>query len=713
MENSSERFTQKSIAREFELRGKLQACQKHDRTLSVYLREYKSICDQLNAIGKPVDEITKMFGVLEGLGPEYENFRTTIYCLKPQLDYDEVIAQLERLESRLLNYSRNQFNPNLAYFGQRQSHIQLKENTDGGYIAQTFGFVAQRGNYRGGRSYGRGRAANNRGRVFGYSERNQNYKTDALLQGQKDQQYRQRNVFSGTNQGFRPYASYSQRYQNTKTYPSLTLTSNRTLQDEKETGNVRLECQICKRPGHDALRCWYRFDNSYQAEDIPTALTALHIEDPKGSEWYPDTGATAHISANPGILHTLSKYKGTDTVMIGDGSCLPVTYIGDTSLRTKVTTLPLNDVLIVPEIKKNLLSVSKLTDDYPCSFVFDKNGVYVKDNYTKVTVKLGRKIRGLYQVDTQTTEAFFTQRQRTVDEDIWHQRLAHTNFQIVKHLQHHKRIHYNTTTKNICSNCQIAKSTALSFPLSDSTSSVPLEKIHCDIWGPSPVSSFQKFKYYVVFVNNFSRHSWLYPMKLKSEFYEIFVKFQKLVERQHNHQIKAFQSDGGGEFISSRFQHHLKNYGIKQLISCPHTPEQNGISERKHRHIVELGLAMLYHSKVPLRFWVDAFATANYIVNRLPTSKLKMDTPYNKIHHTQPRYEHLRVFGCTCYPCLRPYAKHKFDPRSLTCVFLGYSEQHKGYRCLVPTDNRVYISRHVVFDETFFPFSKKLVSEYR
>jgi len=95
-----------------------------------------------------------------------------------------------------------------------------------------------------------------------------------------------------------------------------------------------LECQICKRPGHDALRCWYCFDNSYQVEDIPAALTAMHIEDPKGSEWYPDTGATAHISANPGILHTFSKYQGLDIVMVGNGSCLPVTHIGNTYLNT-------------------------------------------------------------------------------------------------------------------------------------------------------------------------------------------------------------------------------------------------------------------------------------------------------------------------------------------------------------------------------------------
>jgi len=128
--------------------------------------------------------------------------------------------------------------------------------------------------------------------------------------------------------------------------------------------------------------------------------------------------------------------------------------------------------------------------------------------------------------------------------------------------------------------------------------------------------------------------------------------------------------------------------------------------------VVELGLAMLYHAKVPLKFWVDAFITANYIINLLPASKLHMDSPYRKLYQQKPSYTHLRVFGCACYPCLRPYAQHKLDPRSLICIFLGYSEKHKGYRCLLPTNGHIYVSRHVVFDESVFPFTSRLPTEY-
>ena len=139
-------------------------------------------------------------------------------------------------------------------------------------------------------------------------------------------------------------------------------------------------------------------------------------------------------------------------------------------------------------------------------------------------------------------------------------------------------------------------------------------------------------------------------------------------------------------------------------VSCPHTHQQNGSIERKHRHVVESGLALLSHAHTPLRFWDDAFQSACYLINRLPTSILQFQSPYEKLFNTSPDYLFLKTFGCSCWPNLRPYNTHKLQPRSTQCVFLGYSLIHKGYKCLHLPSNRLYISRDVVFDETTFPF---------
>lgn len=106
-------------------------------------------------------------------------------------------------------------------------------------------------------------------------------------------------------------------------------------------------------------------------------------------------------------------------------------------------------------------------------------------------------------------------------------------------------------------------------------------------------------KYYALFIDDHSRYTWLYPFKRKSDFFETFVKFHKMVEKQFSKSIKIFQSDGGGEFSNFEFVEYLENCGVVRHISCPHTPEQNGIAERNHKHVVETGLTLLLHAKLP------------------------------------------------------------------------------------------------------------------
>lgn len=130
--------------------------------------------------------------------------------------------------------------------------------------------------------------------------------------------------------------------------------------------------------------------------------------------------------------------------------------------------------------------------------------------------------------------------------------------------------------------------------------------------------------------------------------------------------------------------------------------------ERKHRHIVDSGLSLLAQAKMPLHFWWDAFSMATHIINRLPTSVLHT-TPYELLFGKKPDYSMLHVFGCACFPCLRPYNRHKMQFRSEKCTFLGVSSHHKGYKCLSPA-GRIYISRHVIFNEYDFPFATSTTS---
>ena len=113
---------------------------------------------------------------------------------------------------------------------------------------------------------------------------------------------------------------------------------------------------------------------------------------------------------------------------------------------------------------------------------------------------------------------------------------------------------------------------------------------------------------------------------------------------------------------------------------------------------------MLFHSGAPLLLWVEAFSTAVYLLNRLPSSALNSETPYFALHGTHPDYTSLHVFGSKCFPYTWDTRQNKFDPKTVLCIFEGYSDKHKGYKWFHPSSRNFFISRHVVFDELFFPY---------
>ena len=151
------------------------------------------------------------------------------------------------------------------------------------------------------------------------------------------------------------------------------------------------------------------------------------------------------------------------------------------------------------------------------------------------------------------------------------------------------------------------------------------------------------------------------------------------------------------------FLPYLHSSGIQPRFTCPYTYHQNGIAKHKHRHIVEMGLTLLSHSHMPLKFWIEAFQIVVYTINLLPSSALKFQILFEVLFHKQPNYLMLQPFGCTCFPYLHPYNKHKFEFHSTKCVFIGYSHTQAGYKCLHPS-GRIYVSQHVQFNPDNFPY---------
>jgi transposase InsO family protein len=160
--------------------------------------------------------------------------------------------------------------------------------------------------------------------------------------------------------------------------------------------------------------------------------------------------------------------------------------------------------------------------------------------------------------------------------------------------------------------------------------------IFSDVWGHASLS-VGGFKYYISFINDFSKFSWMYLMHDRTKAPHIFLQFQSHVERLLNTKIKCVQSDWGGEYqkIHNTF---FCSMGITHRVSCPHTHQQNGSAERKHRHIVKTGLALLAHAAMPIKFWDEAFLTATYLINRLPTRVIDNKCPLERLLNSPPNY---------------------------------------------------------------------------
>ena len=249
----------------------------------------------------------------------------------------------------------------------------------------------------------------------------------------------------------------------------------------------------------------------------------------------------------------------------------------------------------------------------------------------------------------------------------------------------------------------------LPFALNPKRSLHPLDLIHCDLWGLALVES-NGYLYYVVFIDDRSRFTWFYPLRNKNGFYAVLKNFIRLVQTQLSCKIKVFESDGGGGFFNHSVCGIFEEHDIFHQLSCLHTPQQNGRAERKHRHIVEAGLAMLFHVHVPTSYWVDSFSSATYIINRLLTKVLNNHSPYELLFSHIPSYDNFRTFGCQVYPYLRDYSAHKLSPWSIPWIYIGYHPQCKGYKCLDPATSHIYITRHACFNETSFPFATPNVS---
>ncbi|GJU43179.1 zinc finger, CCHC-type containing protein [Tanacetum coccineum] len=178
-----------------------------------------------------------------------------------------------------------------------------------------------------------------------------------------------------------------------------------------------------------------------------------------------------------------------------------------------------------------------------------------------------------------------------------------------------------------------------------------------------------------------------------------FMVVPKDVENQLGKTIKSLRSDRGGEYMSQEFLDHLKEHGIIAHHTPPYTPQNNGVSERRNRTLLDMVQSMMSQTTLPKSFWDYALEIAAHILNMVPTKKVDK-TPYEIWHGQPPKLCYLKVWGCVTLVKRDTLTKpDKLDPRSFRCIFVGYPKETIGYSFYNPYENKVFVARNAEFFE--------------
>jgi len=358
-------------------------------------------------------------------------------------------------------------------------------------------------------------------------------------------------------------------------------------------GRGRGRCSYCGRDGHTEAICYRK--NGFPPR--PTAVIATNGSSTTGSDidavrlqlqrlqgllsppsasvastsaagsacfssssgWILDSGATHHItSLRP---QQYSDAPHPKSIIVANGTTVPVSGCADISLDPSIS---LRSALYVPTSPFNLLSVGRLTNDLDCSVIFTPSTFVIQDRQTRSTIGRGRLQNGLYLLDISPTVL------SSVSSIDWHCRLGHAPLPVLQ-----KALPDVSFPSFKCDSCIYGKQPRSSFPAHCTRSIAPFDLVHSDVWGPFKITSISGFRYFITFIDDYSRTTWLYLLRDRTELPRVFRNFILETQTQFSTTIKTLRTDNAREYTSHEFTHLCAEFGIIHQTSCPYTPPPN------------------------------------------------------------------------------------------------------------------------------------------
>ena len=435
-----------------------------------------------------------------------------------------------------------------------------------------------------------------------------------------------------------------------------------------------LTCFHCGKPGHFKRNCrllakddrkpkqFRRNKNSHpkankasarrDSDSENEALVVEHVlQAGTMGNWIVDSGATCHMCSRRKLFSELHPLKQQTDMTLGDGHTLKVGGRGTVSLKMKLSDsstrkCKLLDVLHVPGLSYNLLSVSKAAENGKVT-KFNEDGCKILNSDNKLIAK-ANKVGSLYYLDCEVDEQATVARNES-KESLWHRRYGHLGTQSLRKLARDDLVSgldCNFSNEvSFCEACIEGKHKKTPFEAGGrNRSAEPLALVHSDLCGKMNARSFGGEEYFITFIDDSTHYTWVYPLKRKSDAFNQFLKWKALAENSSGRRLKVLRTDRGGEYTSTEFEEFLESAGIRHERTIPKTPQQNGVSERMNRTLVESVRSMLVDAKLPHEFWAEALSTAVYLRNRSPTKAVDGMTPFEAWVKKKPSVSHLQRF---------------------------------------------------------------------
>lgn len=480
---------------------------------------------------------------------------------------------------------------------------------------------------------------------------------------------------------------------------------NKTNEKQHHVKPKGPRCYNCNRYGHIGKNCRIQKKTSSNNGDkgFVAAFSASSVTI-GNDKWYVDSGASMHMTNTRDWMYDV-KHPPISTITVANNTNLPVEGVGKVNLildGNNANRIQVCNVLYVPKLAGNLLSVSAMVKN-GCKVNFSKGNCEIINNKGDFVCNAVLE-NNLYilKVD-RDIKANLSISEISNDVVLWHRRMGHLNFSDVNRLPECTEGVSLTSDKKklpvICTTCLKGKQSRLPFNHTGSRASELLEVIHSDLCGPMEIPSLGGMKYFLTFVDDYSRSVYVYFLKDKLTVLNAFKDFHKKTENECNKKIKIVRTDGGLEYCNKDFDSYLSQHGIKHQTSTPYSPQQNGLAERMNRTLLERAKCMLSDADLPKPFWAEATATAAYVINRSPTAAINRKTPYELWTGNRPDLSNLRIFGSEVMMQVPKEKRKKWDPKSKKMIFVGYCDNTKGYRLAEPKTNRIIKSRDVQFLE--------------